>query len=73
MNEVGRQILLYLLLLEEEPPGQREVCQDGHSRHFLVLKDIPILFVHRDPRTKGGYAAAADAAVLSESILADWE
>lgn len=72
MNEVGRQIL-YLQLLEEERPGQRGVCQGGHSRHFLVLKDIRGLFVHHDLRTKGGYAAAGDAAVLSEWILVDLE
>lgn len=52
----------YLLLLEEGRPGQRGVCQGGHSRHFLVLKDILILLEHRGQRTKAGYAAAGDAA-----------
>lgn len=64
MNGVGHHFL-YLLLLEEERLEQREVCRGGHSRHFLVLKDILILLGHRGLRTKGGYAVAAgDAAVL---------
>lgn len=70
MNEVNRRSLdfRYLLLLEEEQPEQRGVCQGGHSRHFLVLKDSPILLVHRGQPTKGGYAAG-DAAGLSVLTL----
>lgn len=57
---------LYLQLLGEERPEQRGVCLGVHNRHFLVLKDIQLLFEHHDQRTKGGYAAAG---VLPELIL----
>jgi hypothetical protein len=61
---------LYLLLLEEERPEQRGVCQGVHNRHFLVLKDSRLLFVqHHGQRTKEGYAAAGDAVELPELIL----
>ena len=59
----------YLLLLEEGRPEQKGVCQGGHSRRFLVLKDILNLLEHHGQRTKGGYAAAGDAAGLAGLIL----
>ena len=68
VNEVNRRPL-YLLLLEEERPELRGVCQDGHNRHFLVLKDTRLLLVHHGQRTKVGYAAAGDAVGLPELIL----
>jgi hypothetical protein len=64
---------LYLLLLEEERPEQRGVCQGGHNRRFLVLKDIPALLRHHDLQTKGEYAAAGDVVVGTELMLVDCE
>ena len=60
---MNRRFLYFrcLLLLEEEQPGQRGVCQGGHNRHFLVLKDTLVLLVRRGRPTEGGYAAAGDA------------
>ena len=71
MNEVNRRSLYfrYLLLLGEERPEQRGVCQGGHNRHFLVLKDTRLLLVHQGQPKKGGYAAAGDAVELPDLIL----
>lgn len=71
MNEVNRRSLdfQYLLFLEEEQLEQRGVCRDEHNRHFLVLKDIPVLLVHHGQPIKEGYAAAGDAVGLPELIL----
>lgn len=64
---------MYLLLLEEARPGPRGVCQGGHNRRFLVLKDILVLLAHHDLPTKGECAAAGDVVAATGLMGVDCE